>query len=218
MAQRSWLALVSVLLSASCVSVSGPSRLSLKSMAVSPPSLMIATKSQRTAFIVLDDAKAPREMPILVGGKDRGGRLDDTQSFVERDLKRAFENYFRNVQVVSPGTPLGNAPHVVIDVKLDRIEVIQTARRKSGVVTYHAGAASLTWGLGVRPSESSEYLYSFAGESVGAPGEDPMFVFRSMFEAGITDMLKGYTDKKVHEKVLELRQSSPALSAKPTGI
>jgi hypothetical protein len=194
------IAVVAALLVSGCA---GVSKLSVSSMAVSPPSLMVAKKSPRTLLLVVDPAKVPVEVPVLVGGEDRGGRITDVQQFVTRDLKKAFSTYFDNVVVAAPGQAVPPGPHAVADVKLERVEVIQTAHRTSGSMTYTAGAAALTWGIGLRLSESDEYLYSFAGESVGTPSESPDFVFRTMFESAITDMLKGYTDKGVHARLLE---------------
>ncbi len=184
--------------------------LSVSSMALTPPSLMVAKKSPRTLVLVVDPDRVPAEIAVLVGGVDRGGRITDVQQFVTRDLKKALATYFDQVLVAAPGQPAPAGPHAVADVKLDRVEVIQTARRSSGMVTYTAGAAALTWGLGLRLSESDEFIYSFAGESVGVPSESPDFVFRSMFESAITDMLKGYTDKGVHAQVLQAPAPPPA--------
>jgi hypothetical protein len=186
-------------------------------MKVTPPSLMIAKKSSRTLYIVVDSVKVPPSMPVLVGGQDRGGKLVDVPQFVARDLKQAMLTYFNDVQVVSAGTPFGAAPYAVADVRLDRVEVLVTGRRTSGMVVTSAGSAALSWGFGLRVGEADEYLYSFAGESAGMPGEEPNFVFRSMFESAITDLLKGYSDKGIHQKILEQQPAAPA-TEKPSSI
>ena len=148
---------------------------------------------------------------------DRGGKLVDVAQFVVRDLKQAMLTYFNDVQVVSVGAPMSTEPHAVADVRLDRVEVLVTGRRTSGMVVTSAGSSALSWGFGLRLSEADEYLYSFAGESAGMPGEEPSFVFRSMFESAITDLLKGYTDKGVHQKVLEQQPAAPS-QQKPSSI
>jgi hypothetical protein len=68
---------------------------------------MVAHKSPRTAFIVLDPSKLPDVMPVSVDGQDRGGRLIDVHAFVTRDLVRAFSTYFDKVEVIAPGAPTG---------------------------------------------------------------------------------------------------------------
>ncbi|MCP3142798.1 hypothetical protein [Pyxidicoccus xibeiensis] len=190
----------------------GPSRLSVKEMRVTAPSLMISNKSPRTAYLVLDPAKVPAVMPVLVDNTDRGGRLEDVQAFVQRDLVKVFGNYFDKVEVVAPGQPLPSTPHAVIDVKVERVEV-----RVAGVVGgTSVGHAAMTWGLGLKLSEENEYLFSFAGESAGTATGDVGVVFRSMFEEGIADMLRGYSDKDIHSKVLSVPSAAP--TAKSTDI
>lgn len=195
-----------------CVTSRSATHFSVNTLQLAPPSLMVAKKSPRTAVLVLDTAKVPAELAVLVDGEDRGGRITDVHAFVQRDLVRVFKNYFEDVQVLTPDQPLPSSPHAVIDVKIDRVEVRVTQTRADGIVTRSAGYAAMTWGLALRLSEASEYLYSFAGQSAGAPGGEPPVVLRSMFEAGISDMLSGYTEKKVHAAVLsespEIRSAS----------
>jgi len=189
---------VAVIITIGCFG--GPTTISAKKLRVSPPALMIAKKVPRTAYIVVDPDKIPASLTVLVDGKPRGGTITDVQEFANRDLKRAFSNYFENVEVVAPGWVPPPTEHAVIDARVDRIEVRRAG--SSGGVSY--GFAALTWGLGMRISESSDYVYTFAGESVSPPGGDPNLVFRSMFEAAITDMLKGYTDKQIHDRLLSV--------------
>lgn len=206
--------LVSLSLFALSACVSAPSALSVRDLAVSPPSLMVAKKSKRPLFIVLDESRVGAELPVLVGGEDRGGRLADGQLFVTRDVVKALSAYFTDVTVVRPDELPDAGAFAVADVKIDRVEVVVMKDEKLGgpasVVTVSTGAAVLTWALAIRLSESDDYLYSFAGETPGLPGKDPNFVFRSMFEQSLSAFLKSYSDKEVHKHVLE---SEPAASA-----
>ncbi|MBK7861088.1 MAG: hypothetical protein IPJ65_21260 [Archangiaceae bacterium] len=204
------LSLFAVLAVCACSTTSN--RLSMRELAVAPPSLMTAQKNPRTLYLVLDPAKVPAEMTVLVGGKDQGGRLTDVAQFVARDLKKAFEAFFAKVQVVAP-EQVGTEPAVIADVKLDRIEVLVAGSRPDGILTVYAGASAVTWGFAIRPSEAHEYLYSFAGESVGSTGETPELVFRSMFEAAIAQLLKGYTDQRIDQKLLALPAPPPDSAA-----
>jgi hypothetical protein len=189
---------------AATIAACGPSTISLLDIEPAPLSLMNAQVSPRTACLVLNPSRVPNEMPVLVEGKHQGGTMADAQEFVKRDLKKAFENYFRKVIVVSPGDPMPTEPHVVIDVKIDRVEVVITKKTQSGAMVTSRGYAAMTWSLGMRPSESKEYLYSFAGECAGTPAAKPQFLIRSMLESSIASMLKGYTDKHVHSEIMKL--------------
>ncbi|WP_434385460.1 hypothetical protein [Melittangium boletus] len=175
----------------------GPSRYSVSALAVSPLSLMVSTKSDRTLYVVLDPAKVPTEMTVLVNDRDRGVKLTEVQEFVSRDLKKAFSTYFDDVQVVSPDQSRAQKkPHVVVDVKIERVEVT--------ILGGGLGSAALNWGMGMRASESKDYLYAFAGESTSTSTFNLDQLFRAMFEKAIGEMLQAYSDKKVHEEVLSL--------------
>jgi hypothetical protein len=54
----------------------------------------------------------------------------------------------------------------------------------------------------MRPVESNDYLYSFAGASAGTSSDQVKVVFRTMFEVAIGELMKGYTDKQIHAAVL----------------
>jgi len=167
-------------------------------MAILSPSPLAPTRSPRTAYVVLDPHKVPATMRVLVDGEYYGGVLTDLHTFVRRDLKRALTPYFADVQVVSPGQTLGPRPHVIVDVRIDRVEIGITSRVETDSYVNRSGSASLTWAIAVRTSESSEYLYSFAGQSTGRVGVQPAIVLRTMFERAIADFLDGYRDKGIH--------------------
>ena len=206
---------VIALLMAGC---GGPSEISLRAFEVRPPGLMISQKSPRTAYLIVEPRNVPTSLPVLVGGADRGGRIIDLDMFVARDLKQALSAYFTDVRVVA-AAPADPKPHVVIDVRLDRIEVVQNQRRTArpdektfgqraamaaGIeTTVERGAAVMNWAFALRLSESKDYLFSFAAESPGHTGEDPSFVFRSMFETAVGQLLQAYSEKKVHQAVLD---------------
>jgi hypothetical protein len=193
----------------------GPATFSLVAIEPTPPSLLVARVSPRTAVLVVDAGRVPDEIPVLVGGENRGGSLVDFHEFVRRDLRRVFLNYFQDVQVVAAGDPTPPEPHIVIDVKVDRVEVLVTQRTQDGILTRSSGYASMTWGLAIRASEAPDYLYSYAGENPGAPADDPSFVFRSMLESAIAAMLKGYTDKEIQKTILDLPAPAPVPAAAP---
>lgn len=164
------------------------------SMVPSPPSLMVATKSPRTAYLVLDAARVPSRMAVAVDGQHRGGEVTELDVFVSRDLQALLANYFEEVKVVPSAQVLPDPHGVVIEVKVERIEI--------RTVGPGAGYATIKWGAGLRPVEHKEYLYAFASESAGTPGTEVKIVLRSAFETALTQFLQGYTDKEIHQKIL----------------
>jgi hypothetical protein len=187
-----------------------PSELSLSGMTIAPPSQMVARRSSRTAFIVLDPAKVPSQLTVLVDGVDQGGRLTDARTFVTRDLQRALSAYFDRVEVVAPGQPTGTTPSVIVDVKLDRVDTIISQTLQTRHQDVASGSAVLTWGFGLRLAETPDYIFSFSDASASVPSDDPQVAFRSMFERAIGKMLNRYNEQHVQERLL---QAQPATAS-----
>lgn len=171
------------------------STISVRELQLSPPTLMVAQKSPLPLSLIVDAQKVPATLSVLVANEDRGGKLGDTQVFVERDLKRAFENYFSWVEAVPLGKKSDQAG-LEVDVRIDRVEIV--------VVGGGMGFAEMTWSLGMRQTGSNEYLFSYAGKSKSEPTQSPDFALRSALENAIADLFHAYTEKDVHATVLKL--------------
>ena len=83
------------------------------------------------------------------------------------------------------------APHVVADVKIDDIRLNDLVR---GPLTY--SLIEMTWGFALRPSEQTEYSYSFAGT---AASNDSYPTFEAgvatLVENALPAMLKKWTEE-----------------------
>lgn len=137
---------------------------SMANVQAKPASLMVAQKIDRPLYLVIDAARVPDswDMKQSSSMNPQDGpsfKLLEFQQFVSRDLKAAMGNYFSRVEVVKAGDPLPSEPHVVGDVKVDRVQLhsVPTGRLVYTVI-------EMTWGLGLRPSEAKEYAFTFAGE------------------------------------------------------
>jgi hypothetical protein len=199
---RNWM-LLCALAMAGCATA-GPSEVSVAGLAIQPPAVLLTRRSPRTAYIVVDPGRVPERIEVLVDGVNQGGVLTDLRAFVDRDLKRALGTYFDDVQVVSKGQPLGPAPHVVVDVKIDRVEVGVSFQVETRRLVASSGIAVLTWAMALRPSEGTEYLYSFTGRSSGLVATEPALALRSMFESAIAEFVKGYNDGDIQRRLLAL--------------
>ena len=167
---------------------------SMRNLKPAPPSLMVARKSPRTLLLVVDPARVPDRLGPLKW--DLGTvEVADARLFVSRDLASALANYFEKVEVVAPGYAPPPQPHMVADVKVDSARSQVTGEFAFGV---------LTWGVALRPSEMDEYLFSYAGKSQSDPARSGTAMITSMFENALTDFLKAYTDKDIHNKVMAL--------------
>lgn len=182
-----------------------PSEVSVEELDTNPSNLMVQQTSDLPVYLIVDEEDVPSVKTVLVDGRDQGGMLTNVDQFVKRDLRRFFENYFDEVHVVEDSEVDLSAPHLVVHTQLQRVEVQPAG--SDGHVSY--GAAILSWGLGIGYSEANEYLFSFTGDSMGAPTADHNRVFRSMFESALSDLASAYSEKDVHEAILQLPGEEP---------
>jgi hypothetical protein len=169
---------------------------SFKNAHATPPSLMVERKIERPLYIVLDAAKVKNAWALDTAPCATGAQgcehfnVLDVQEFVRRDLKRAMESYFTNVNVVATTSALPSTPHIVADVKIDDLKVHALAR---GMLTYEI--IQMTWGFALRESDKSDYAYSFAGTS---ESNDSYPTFEAgcgqLIENAMPAMLKKWTE------------------------
>jgi len=161
-----------------------------------PPSLMVARKIERPLYIVLDEAKVKNiwQLQTAECATHSAGcehfYLLDMQLFVRRDLKTAMENYFSRVEVVVSPADLPTTPHVVADVKIDDLKLNSIV---TGALTHVI--IEMTWAFALRPSDVTDYVYSFAGT---AQSGDSYPTFEAgcaqLVENAIPTMLKKWTE------------------------
>lgn len=176
-----------------------------------PASLMIAQKIQRPLILVVDPARVADTVDLKLASSmnPQSGpqvKLAQFHRFVDRDLKAAFASYFSRVEVVQAGAPMPTEPHVVADVKVDRVQLhsIPAGRLMYVVI-------EMTWGVGLRPSEASEYTFTFAGEARSSETYPT-------FEAGVAQLVEaailGFNKALVEKGALEAFQKASAPAAK----
>jgi len=181
---------------------------SMTQVQAKPPSLMVAQKIQRPLYLVLDSARVPDtwDMKEASSFNPKDGpqfKLQDFQKFVTRDLKDAMGAYFSRVEVVKAGDPLPTEPHIVGDVKVDRVQLHSIP---AGRLVYTL--IEMTWGFGLRPSESPEYTFTFAGEGKSTESYPTFEVgCAQLVESSISGFLAKWTEKGGIES---LRQSTAA--------
>lgn len=161
-----------------------------------PASLMVAQKIQRPLILVLDSERVPDvwDMKEASSMNPQNGpqfKLLDFQRFVTRDLKNAMGNYFSRVEVVKKGDPMPSEPHVVGDVKVDRLQLHTVP---AGGLAYTI--IEMTWGMGLRLSEASEYAFTFAGEGRSSEAYPTFEVgCAQLVESAIQGFSKGFVEK-----------------------
>lgn len=186
---------------------------SMANVSAKPASLMVAQKIQRPLYLVIDPARVPDSFGLQEASSfnPKDGpktKLEEFQRFVSRDLKEAMGNYFSRVEVVTAGSPLPSEPHVIGDVKVDRVQLHSTP---VGGLVYTV--IEMTWGMGLRPSESKEYAFTFAGEGKSSESYPT-------FEVGVAQLIEsailGFNKSLVEKGGLDaLKQVSEAAVVKP---
>lgn len=169
---------------------------------VAPPTLMIARKSQAPLLIVLDPQKVPDQV-IIPEGELKEIKVFEVRTFVQRDLKDAMLTFFQTVEVVAPGFTPPEEPYWVADVRVDKLgtKVFKAVNANNAAQVAAEIHGEITWAFAMRPNTVDDYVYSFAGSSVGSYSmthvsqTDQMFA--SAFESAVTSMVKGMVDKKV---------------------
>jgi hypothetical protein len=174
---------------------------SMKDAEVSTASLLVAKQIQRPLYIVLDDNLVKDSWDIEAMGKH--AKLTNFQLFVERDLKKALEPYFVRVKVIRLKSELPTTPHVVADVKVDRVRINQ---QEAGLAVYLP--LEMTWSFALRPSEADDYSFSYADTASSTPTFANLEGGMSqMAEAAITEMLHKWTESDGIEALRKLPAS-----------
>ncbi len=169
-----------------------------------PPTPLVARKSPRPLYIVLDDARVRDGWRISTPDCEVQADscekfvLYDAQLFVKRDLQHALANYFSRVEVIAPNVhPQG--PHVLADVKIDEIKL---RTLQTGMLTYTF--IDMTWALAMRRSEDADYAFSFAATS---SSNDSYPTFEAglvqLVENSLASMTKKWGESGSFERFLE---------------
>lgn len=154
-----------------------------------PPSQLVARKIRRPLYMVLDPSRVKDTWALK--NSDGEFQLRSFHAFVRRDLKRAMQEYFEQVEVVGPGQPPTGAPHVVADVRVDDVSLHDLV---TGALTYVK--IEMTWSFALRPSEANDYAFSFGGTATSSESY-PTFEAgcAQLVESAIGSMLGKWTEK-----------------------
>jgi hypothetical protein len=169
---------------------------SMADVQAKPASLLVARKIPRTLVLVVDPARVPDAVTLheSTSFDPKGGehfQLLELRRFVTRDLREALANYFDKVEVVSAGTPMPSEPHVVGDVKIDRVQLHSVP---VGGLTYTI--IEMTWGLGLRPGEAQDYAFTVAAEAKSSESYPTFEVgMAQLVESAILGLNKVLTEK-----------------------
>lgn len=160
--------------------------------------MLVGKKVPRKLVLVIDPQRVPNEMTV----KNSNGRAAGTglQSFMSNGVTKVLAPYFKGLEVVRPGDPRPEEPHLVADMELQGVSFQE---KVVGNLRYKM--LRMQWSLAIRASEMEEYVFSYAGEGISSgtwrtaeEGADQM----------LTDALNRFqstlTEKKLLEPLYEL--------------
>jgi len=173
-----------------------------------PATLMVAKKVERPLVVVLDPATVKDTIPIqgelqgrasLLGG-DGQLRVLGFHAFLEASLGRILRTQFTSVTFVRPGYRAPAGPHLVAQVRVDGI---RTERRAIGRFNFFL--LRMSWALAIRPSESEEFLYSFAGDGMSSETyQDLREGIKQMMSSALQGFQSSFADKNVFQELRKL--------------
>lgn len=131
----------------------------VKALNPKPPTLMVAKKLDTPLYIVLDPARVKAEYAA-----PRFDKLLNMQTFVTRDLAKVMGEYFSEVKIVSTASEVPKGQSVIADVKVDEFKQESVIKSGTGYTVL-----VMTWSFALRPTESEDYLFSFAGIAKSQP-------------------------------------------------
>ncbi len=163
----------------------------LTGRSVATPTLMVNRPIERKLYLVMD----PQQVPDTVMIRRSNHSATGFRAFLTRSLRAALGHYFRGIAVVE-APPAVAEPHVVADIRLDRVEVDSTT-------TPGRSRLKMQWAFAVRPSEVEDYVFSFAGQaaSEAVNYDESEVAFERGFEQMLLSALTGLIEKWTSEDV-----------------
>lgn len=176
----------------------GPVVWNLEQNSVRPPTLMVATPLPRTLYLVVGADNVPDTIPVRNSANPTLTVLS-FQTFFGEALRLALRPYFRSVEIVSEAPAPEAGPCFVADLRIDDVEA-----RDLPIGAYTYRTLLIQWAFAIRPSEATEYTYSFAGSGTSdhayrTLGEG----FEQMTLSAISGLLEHWTDDDVFRRLAE---------------
>lgn len=158
---------------------------------------MVANPLPRPLYLVI----APEAVPDAFQIRNWGHSVLSFRAFFGETVRRTLRPYFTDVVVVA-ARPTGSEPCYIADVRVD------------GVEAHHLPVGDLIyteirvqWAFAIRPSEASEYTFTFAGDGVS---ERAFQTVGEGFEQMTLSAMRGFMQRWTEEEVFNLLSGQPA--------
>jgi hypothetical protein len=166
---------------------------------------LVANKSNMPCFIVLDPTKVPDS---LISPQEiiKETKIYEIRTFVERDIKIFFANYFNSVQVVNDKSSLPKSNYIVVDI------AIKSLRPEANQISTFSGLRNATstqafgamdWSVALRRDSDIDYIFSFSEKVIGTfpctTVEQTPQMYKSAFESAVNSLAKKYQESNVQK-------------------
>ncbi len=135
-------------------------------------------------------------------------------SFPSRDIKDALSLYYSDVSVVSADSVPADGRGLIVSVRIDNLGYETQKITGSSGVTAQTSYPYMQWALGIKAVGADEYLFTFAGKSVGSQNftnkNDVIPAFHKLLGDAVNDFLRAYTEKDVQALVMAHDQGAGA--------
>ncbi len=161
----------------------------LSQNSVHPPTLMVAAPIPRALYVVMTPDNVADAFQI----RHSGHSVTSFRSFWGDTLRNTLRPYFTSVEIVSEPPPPSVGPCMIADVRVDGVEARDLPIGSLVYTTLY-----VQWAFAVRASESTEYVFSYAGNGVsdhayGSLGEG----FEQMTLSAMNGFMQRWTEDDV---------------------
>ncbi len=173
---------------------------------VTTTAMPISTPIQRPLVLVVPEEKvAP-----IVNVQNTPHSIAGFNAFVGKSMQQALTPYFTNVAVLTSAEEGPAEPHFVADITVTGV----TGKPLTvGNLTYTA--LVMEWSMGLRPSESKEYVFSAVGEGVSDPQYRTLDMgAQQMMKSALKSLQQVWAEKEV-TNALRAVDEAPAQPAEP---
>ncbi|MBN2530236.1 MAG: hypothetical protein JXR76_27850 [Deltaproteobacteria bacterium] len=168
----------------------------------------VANKSDIPCFIMLDPNKVPDTI-VNPAQTVRETKIYEIRSFVNKDIKNFFSNYFNSVEVISDKAALPESNYVIVDVAIASLkpeaDMITATSSTGATATGGRVFGAMDWAIAVKRDSDEEYLLSFSEKILGTFAlvniAQTSQMYQSTFEAAVNSLAQKYQESKIHQNM-----------------
>lgn len=169
---------------------------------VSTTPMPVSTPIQRPLILVVPETKVAPTVKVQQTPHSIAG----FNAFVGQSMQQALTPFFTSVSIVKSAQEGPQEPHFVADIS---VTGVSGKPLSVGGLTYTT--LVMEWSMGLRPSESQEYVFSAVGEGVSDPQYRTLDMgAQQMMKSALKSLQKVWTEKEVTSALRAIDAPAPA--------